>query len=650
MARALRRSGLVLALPAIVGAATLLYWLAGRRITGVWIMPDEAIYGERGLELWRHGTLTVLHGQGAGYSVLYPVLAGLPLSIGSLPDGYASLKLLQALVMSLAAVPVFVYGRRIVGNGYALLAAALTVASPLLLYSGFLMTEVVYYPLSAATLLVIARAVETGSVRLQFVAFAFIAACVLTRVQAVVFVAVFAAAILLDAALARDRQRLRRFAPVWGLLAAAAVAAAAVPGLFGAYAGTLTGGYPLGAAIRLSYDHLAYAVLMVAVLPLAALLVLLVREREPAGRALVSTASAALVLVVLQVGFFAARYAPHLLGRDLASLPPILFLVFALWLARGAPRPFVLASVVVVVVLAIVVGAPWGDLVSANALPDTMGIALVHRNLWGMSAATLLAVGTAAALVLFRFTPARAVLALPVVVVAVLVTTTVLASNEVSANVQHDQVALVGSPPDWVDRAVDQPTAYVFNGDIGRWNVVWQQKFWNRRIDRVVSLTPFWVPGPIAERQVRIAPDGRLPIGERYVVANDRDTFVGEPVAHQQRGTELFGLTLWRLQRPARISTIANDVKPNGDIISSAGITAFHCRGGSLQLTLLPKSSDHVEVDLDGKAILRASIGGLEYWNGTAYVPPTHRSDRCDFTIRTGLLLGSTRIVFARPG
>ena len=54
-------------------------------------------------------------------------------------------------------------------------------------------------------------------------------------------------------------------------------------------------------------------------------------------RSLVATAVAALVLICIQVGFFAARFSPHLLERDLAALPPILFTVFCVWLGRGGP-------------------------------------------------------------------------------------------------------------------------------------------------------------------------------------------------------------------------------------------------------------------------------------------------------------------------
>ncbi len=127
-------------------------------------MPDEAVYAARAVALWRHGTLPPLHGDGAGYGALYAVVAGLPFAFGSIARGYSSLKLLQALVVSLSAVPVFFFARRLMPPGYALLAATLTVASPLLLYSGLVMTEVLFYPVAAVALLAIARAVAAHHV------------------------------------------------------------------------------------------------------------------------------------------------------------------------------------------------------------------------------------------------------------------------------------------------------------------------------------------------------------------------------------------------------------------------------------------------------------------------------------------------------
>jgi len=652
VARALRRASLTLALPALVAASTVLHWLAGRRITGLWIMPDEAIYAERGLDLWRHFSLPILNGKGAGYSVLYPVLAGFPLALGSLARGYASLKLLQALVVSLAAVPVFAYGRRLMPNGYALLAAAITVSSPLLLYSGFVMTEVLYYPLAAFAVLAVARAVETAALRDQAVALVLVGAAVATRVQAVVLVGVLAGGPLLDALMARDASRLRRFWPVWAILALVALSVAAAPGVFGAYAGTFTGGYPLGASIRLVYYHLAYIVLLVAVAPAAATALLVVqalrgREGDPAARALLAVTATTVLLVALQVGVFAARFAPHLLGRDLAAVPPPLFVVFALWLARGTPRPYAVASAVVLGVAALVVTAPWNDLVASTALPDTLEIApfLSHA---GEQPATVIAFGVALALLLFLFAPRRIALVLPALVLAALAASCVSASNLIASKVRFDQAAMVGTPRDWIDRATREPVAYVYAGDPAASNVVWEQRFWNQRIRDVLALPPNEVLGPLPAREQEPRPDGRLAIGERYVVANDDLTFVGTPVATHDRGPDYPAFTLWRLHGPPRISTATTGIKPNGDIFGVGQVVAWGCRGGQLQLTLIPKATDDVSVDLDGQPVLRAHVAGLDYWNGAVSVPTDGPSQTCVFTIHGGLLLGSTRIVFVR--
>src|SRR5581483_6752866 len=129
---------------ALVGFSTLVHWLASRRWSGVWIMPDEAIYARRAVALYHDGSLP-LHGQGAGYGVLYPVLAGIPLSIGSFAAGDASLKPLQALVVSLAAVPVFFACRRVMPRVYALVAAGLSLAAPRVRRAGSVVSEVQFY-------------------------------------------------------------------------------------------------------------------------------------------------------------------------------------------------------------------------------------------------------------------------------------------------------------------------------------------------------------------------------------------------------------------------------------------------------------------------------------------------------------------------
>jgi hypothetical protein len=607
-------------------------------------MPDEAIYAERAVAFWQHGSLPLLHGQGAGYGVLYPVLAGFPLSVGNFETGYASLKLLQALVMSLAAVPVFFYGRRLVATRYALLAAALTVASPLLLYSGLVMTEVLFYPVATLALLAAARAVSAPTLSNQALALVLVLASTLVRVQAVVFVAVLAGAIVVDATLARDWAKLRSFWPTWLALVAAGVATATVPALFGSYAGTLRGSYPVGDALGLSFDHLAYLVLSTGILPVAALVLLLARaargdEQDPAARALLAVAACAVVLVVLQVGFFAARYSPHLLGRDLAALPPLLFISFAVWVERGASRPA--RAMAAFGVLALLLLAPWNHLVAANALPDTFDIAVLYR-LHSVSPVTVVTVGAVVSLLAFALVPRRAVLVLPLLVLAALTANSVVADNEIKGLVDTSRAEVVGSPANWIDRAADGGVTYLYDGE-SYWNGVWQERFWNRRIDRILSVRPASVPGPLGQTEISVPPNGLLPTRDRYIVATDRHTFFGTPVA-QLAPT---GLTLWRLDGPTRLSTSESGVLPNGDIVGPATINVYDCRNGRLELTLLPKATKTVQILLDHQPVLRQAISG-EAAHVAVSVPPSSKPRVCSFTVVPEQLLGSTRIAFVR--
>ncbi|MGN6799579.1 MAG: glycosyltransferase family 39 protein [Gaiellaceae bacterium] len=624
--------------------------MTSRRVAGLWIMPDEAIYAVRALEFWQHGSLPLFGSSGSGYSALYPVFAGGPLSIGSHATGLAILKAVQALVMSLAAWPVYAYTRRLVPEGYALLAAALTLACPLVLFSGFVMTEVLYYPIAAAALLAAARAVTTGRLKDQAIALVLIGVAVATRVQGSVLLGVFVFALLVDAALVRRRPDIRRFWPVWSLAVAGVLVAVALPGAFGAYESAVNGSYSAGPAARLTYDHFGFLILTVGVVPAGALVLSLVdaaRTRVDAGtRALVAVTSSAVVLVTLQVGTFSSRFSPHLLGRDLAALPPIIFAVFAVWLGRGGPRPRVITSLTALGVLAVLTTVPWNDLVTPEALPDSLGIAILLDDPLGWKPATVVAVLGALLLLLFVLAPRLELLTVGVVLL--LGWGTIAASGRIDTATDESQVALVGQPRDWIDRNAPSDVAYVYNGDLAAWTVVWQQRFWNPRIDRVVSIIPNFVPGPISQRLIALPRDGRLPVGERYAVANDQLQFEGSPIAHQDRGPNQYGLTLWELQRPAQLSYLVAGTIPNGDINGNAVVQAFNCAGGALQLTLLPKGTNRLEIDLDGRVASVAHIGGQGVWHGEFRVPKSHGPAPCTFTIRPDGLLGSTVIRFVR--
>jgi hypothetical protein len=641
-----------LVLLGVLACSALLHWLAVRSMHGPWIVPDEVIYGLRAYTVWHDGPASLLHGAGAGYGLLYPVVAGVPLSLGRTTQSYTLLKAVQPVVVSLAVIPVFAYCRRLMPARWALVAAGLTAASPLLLYSGFVMTEVLFYPLAALTLFAIARAVESGSSRDQAIAVLLVVAAALTRSQAVVFAFVLPAAAVVEAAMSRNPRRLRLFWPSIMVLALGVAAVGLVPGLVGAYGQTLRGSYPLHAALGLVLDHLAFAAVLVGVLPAAALVVLALdafrgAERSPAARALIAVTLVTVAVLSLQVGFFAARYSPHLLGRDLTPLPPPLFAVFALWLARGAPRRFVLASVGVYALLALLLLTPWDRLVTPEAFADSFDLIVISKLPW--SPLTSLMLFSVVVLLAFLALPRRlAVVVLPAITLATLVASSAVAARDLRNAASVRRLDLVGATPNWIDRAAVGPVAYVYGGE-ELWTAVWQERFWNRRINEVITLGGARVPGPMPQSPATLPVDGALPTRDEYVVAPDRFAIAGTRVAHlTQVGLDISGLTLWRVDGRPRISFVTNHVLPNGDMTHPATVSIYDCRGGSLELTLLPKATHRLRIRLDGRVVVDRRISG-ESWSGAIPVPVSRRPRRCVFTIFPDPLLGSTRIAFVRP-
>ena len=298
-------------------------------------------------------------------------------------------------------------------------------------------------------------------------------------------------------------------------------------------------------------------------------------------------------------------------------------------------------------VASLVLLVPWNALVVPAAFADTFDLLIVAR-LHGLAPIDVVMVFALVMLAGFVFVPRRLAIALAVPVVVVLVAASAVAANEVARAVNAAQVVL-GPDRSWIDTTASGDVAYLYEGSEA-WNLVWQERFWNRRVRRIYSIAPNRVPGSIAQTQVTIGRRGALPIGESYVVAADRLSLEGTPIGHlPEPDLDIGGLTLWRLNGPARVSMAKDGVQPNGDMTRTATITVYRCAGGRLELTLIPKATRVLRISLDGRPVLRRSIGGLESWHGSVPVPAHRRHTTCTFRIVPTPLLGSTRIEFVRP-
>ena len=199
-----------LAVAGLVVASTLIRFAAAQAFTTPWIAPDEMVYGMLGEGLWSHGTLTLRSFASPYYSLLTPALIGTPLTaLDDLANGVQWARVLQALAMSLVAVPTYVWGRRLASPWWAVAAAALVLVAPALHYAGFLMTEPLTLTVVAVALLMLARALEEPTMWRYGVFVAWATAAAAVRLQALVLLPAFLLAAVVDSVAARDGTRLR---------------------------------------------------------------------------------------------------------------------------------------------------------------------------------------------------------------------------------------------------------------------------------------------------------------------------------------------------------------------------------------------------------------------------------------------------------
>ncbi len=634
------------ALGVLVLLSTIVRAWAGLRIPTPWIAADEMIYAEIGRSLWETGHLDILGQSAPFYSLVHPALIGLPLAVFDTATGYDIARVLQALVMSLTAVPVFFWGRRLMSEGWALGAAALTLTIPGLAYTGLLMSETVFVPVTTLAAWAIASALERPTRRNQALLVGAIVLAVLTRLQGLVLVPAFLLALGLYALLERSVEPLRRLAyAIGGLVVLGLVWM--LTGGFGAYEPAGRSNYDLGNALKFVVYHAADAVLLAGVVPACAVVMLALRPPpERAARAYLAVTFALAAGLIVEVGLFASRYVGRLAERDLLALAPLLFLGLCLWLARGAPRTRVAATVVALAVAGLVLVLPLGKLVHKAALPDAFSLVPV----WELGSYEAIVWGfTGAAVLAFALLPARYLVAVPVVLGLVFAGSSIAVSRYVADEATELKTSFFGTAdPEWVDASAAGDVSYFYDGE-PHWNAVWEHVFWNRKIRRVYWLDGTRrVPGPLPQQRVDPFPLGRLADdAPPNVVGSTAFTFLGRPTASiEQSGLIHRGLVLWEVEPPLRLSTIMVGVQGSGDIYSNASLTKYGCTGGSFEATFIAKGAP-VTVRLDsGPAQVEKTLQPEEIWRPSVPASPT--ASTCQLAIAPSGLVGSTRLEYVR--
>lgn len=667
--RGSRVSRTALAVAALVVLSTVVRLVAARSFTTPWIAPDEMVYGMLGEGLWSHGTLTLRELPSPYYSLLTPALIGAPLAALDLGDGIQWARLLQALAMSLAAVPTYLWARRIASSWWAVAAAALVLASPLLHYAGFLMTEPLTLTVVTVALLMLARALEEPSMWRYGVFVAWATAAAAVRLQALVLLPAFLLAAVIDSLAARDRTRLRPL--LWfgalGVAATGLVVGAIAAGGEELSTRRLLGAYtPIGDATGVGADRLgeiawhAFDVsvlgLGVTVLAFAALAWVALSRRDvaPALRAFVSTGIAYAVLLVVQVGLFAAVFVGSVAERYLITLLPLLAIGLGAWISRGAPRA---EAVVVPVWLLMVAGAafvPIDQLATGATLPNSPTAAALAALGPGGWPRVVLVGGAVAAGLLVLALPRRLAWIAAVVVGVGLALLSVDARGRIATASAHEQRVAIGSTsPGWLDEAGLEHATLLVTGD-RLWTATARTIFWNRAIDEALRLGAAEAPFPPITAPVGIRPDGTLVTAagtglERPLLVTPSTIVMdGARVAVRPAGdSEAYGLVAWRPNEPVRVVLRTDGFLPNGDFTGTARVTVYGCRPGTLDVTILGKTGEPIEARVDGVAVQRLEVPNGEAATYRIPAPPyADGSQPCVFELDNPGYAGTTTIVF----
>ena len=373
----------------IVLVSSVFYYLLGRRMVAPFILTDELIYSEAAKSFAAHGNLFVRDHSWVALAPVYPVLVSPAWAIFThVPDAYAAAKLINSLVMSLAAVPAYLLARRVLSQPFALATAALSVAVPSMLYTGTIMTENAFYPAFLGTAFALVLVLEKPTFPRTLLLIALSVLTFFCRAQAVALIpAILTAPLLVVLVRRAGWEGLKSYWRLYGLTALVLVPPILVQlarghsltGLFGRYSFVSDQDYPPGAVAKWFVYHIAELDLYTGVLPFAALILLVVLARRlPAAAQAFLAATVALgfwlLLEVAAVDQTTTSFVNRVEERNIFYLVPLLVVALLLWIERGMPRPRRWAIVAAAVAAAFPILLPLQWMLNVSLVSDTLGL------------------------------------------------------------------------------------------------------------------------------------------------------------------------------------------------------------------------------------------------------------------------------------
>jgi hypothetical protein len=564
-------------LVALAAASTLLRALVVGHVHGPFVFMDELGYERMAQSFARTGHFALFGKGGLAYSPLYPVVLSPVYALtSSMHTAYEWAKVENAVLVSLSVFPVYGIARFVLPRGRSLGVAALSLVAPLMLYTGFEMSESLAYPLCLFAMWTMVRAVRRPGIAADALLLGAIVLASAARLQLVVLVPAALTAVLL-VGLARPEPGEARLRSTWravvqhrllfgvaGVALVAGLARTATNGgnlpLAGRYANV---GHAHASAWRvfaLFFQHLAELDFAVAVIPFVAALVAgygLVRSGFPrAALAFASVAVACTFWLLLEVAVDAAEFdgtsirrpahavfydLPRIHERYLIYLVP-LFLV-ALFAAVGLRRAALPPSWLLVgfgaVAALLPALIPFGTVINGTTAIDSFALRVFSTTRAGRTVpianATTLAVALSALLAGVFVLAATRHLPPPAAVLVTALTLLGLSTLELGDQLTPIGRAELGLPAhaDWVDQAVGHDAnVSLVGGARTRPAPLRETAFWNSSVTRLYYTCDPAFGGGFGEKPL----SGGTAIRARYAVVPDSLGVSGRVLARDPAG------------------------------------------------------------------------------------------------------------------
>jgi hypothetical protein len=560
-----------LALPALFAVATAYHVLQSRGHATPTVFSDELLYAKLSQSIAAGHGLSI-----RGAHVFFPApLASLVQApawlLPSMTDAYTAAKFLNAAVMSAAVFPSYWLARRVVRPSFALLTAAGAVATPAMVYHGYMMSEALAYPVFLLAVAVLTRALDGES---RWSAMAVPTACALaigTRIQFVVLPLAYFAGV---AVCGRGAYR-RHVAPV-AITAVLVVALMGLPGLLGQYGQSNFGHARPGGLAHwiLQNGVLLPFALGLAIVPGAifGLGVMLAHPRRPHERPLAVLTLVCSALFLGQAALVSTIEAQRPLERYLFYVTPLFFVAFFRYAERGAPRRFLYTATCCIGALLLSRLSLPGMTGTAGFFfdsPTLTAFARVAYRLGGLAEASLLYAAVPLALALLAWAVPLTRRGGPQLFAALAIGLSLAAGTGVYATdrlaTQWDARTFSTDPPNWLDRSGLGPARYLSlprsNDFLGT-----QLESWNRSLRGVILLGKP-AGDPFKVQVAHVAPDGTLlidghPTTEQLLVVNVDNSAIdleGRVVARPRPE-----LMAYQVPARAHVRSLARGLSPDG--------------------------------------------------------------------------------------